>query len=283
MRISDAELEAILQEDIGYGDLTSVALGLQSHEGVMRFVSRSEFMVASMVEEAARMCRLLDLDAKVLKNTKDLVQKGEILLEVRGCASSLHEAWKSVQNLLDYACGIATYSYELVQKAKEINPEIVIATTRKNPPYLKKIALASVKAGGAIAHRTSLSETLLVFGHHRTFFEDENSLAQALKKVKSENPERMLVVEVKNSLDALKFAQMGVDALQLDKLPLEELEKTAKDIRAFNKQIKIIATGGITKENVAGYASLDVDMLVSSSPYFAKPADIKVEMEALRQ
>jgi len=281
MRISDAELEAILQEDIGYGDLTSTALGLEKQMGVMRFVSRSELMVVAMVEEAARMCKLLDLETKVIKKTKELVTKGEVILEVKGDALSLHGAWKSVQNLLDFACGIATYSYELVQKAKEINPQLVVATTRKNPPYLKKIALASVKAGGAIAHRTSLSETLLVFGHHRTFFRDEKSLAEAIQKLKNENPEKILVMEAKNSLDALKFAQMKVDALQLDKLPLEELEKTAQDLRAFNPKIKIIATGGITKENIQSYASLDIDMIVTSSPYFAKPADIKVQMQTL--
>lgn len=278
MRISDAELETILQEDIGYGDLTSQALGLDTQRGVMRFVSRSESLMLACVEEAVRMCRLLELEIGETKKSGSLIKKGEILLEVRGDASALHKAWKSVQNLLDYSCGIATYTHELVTKAKEINPDIVVATTRKNPPYLKKIALSAVRAGGAIAHRINLSETLLIFGHHRIFFQNQKVLEEALRKAKREYPEKVLVMEAKTAKEALEFATMGADALQLDKLSLEDLAHTSQALRAYNSKIKIIATGGITKENAQSYAALDVDMIVTSSPYFAKPADIKVEM-----
>jgi molybdenum transport protein len=278
MRISDAELEAILQEDIGYGDLTSQALGLDTQRGVMRFVSRSEILVLALMPEAARMCQLLGLEIVSVQKNKTLVKKGELLLEVRGDASALHKAWKSVQNLLDYSCGIATYTHELVTKAKEINPNSVVATTRKNPPYLKKIALSAVRAGGAIAHRINLSETLLVFGHHRIFFQNQKALEEAVRKAKREYPEKVLVMEAKTAKEALEFATMGADALQLDKLSLEDLAHTSQALRAYNSKIKIIATGGITKENVQSYAALDVDMIVTSSPYFAKPADVKVEM-----
>ena len=280
MRISDAELEAILQEDIGYGDLTSQALGLEIQRGVMRFVSRSEILVLALMPEAARMCQLLGLEIVSVQKSKTLVKKGELLLEVRGEASALHKAWKSVQNLLDYGCGIATYTHELVTKAKENNADIVVATTRKNPPYLKKIALSAVRAGGGIAHRINLSETLLIFGHHRTFFQSNEALEEAVQKVKKQNPEKKLVIEAKSSLEALAFAKMGADALQLDKFSLEDLAHTSQALRAYNSKIKIIATGGITKENVQSYAALDVDMIVTSSPYFAKPADVKVEMFA---
>ncbi|MDY0120772.1 MAG: ModD protein [Sulfurimonas sp.] len=280
MRISDAELEAIIQEDIGYGDLTSQALGLDTQTGVMRFVSRSEILVLALMPEAARMCSLLGLEVVFCQESKSLIKKGALLLEVRGEASALHQAWKSVQNLLDYSCGIATYTHELVTKAKEINPDIVVATTRKNPPYLKKIALSAVRAGGGIAHRINLSETLLIFGHHRTFFPTQEALEIAVQKAKKQNPEKKLVIEAKTQSEALAFAKMGADALQLDKFSLEDLASTSQALRNYNPQIKIIATGGITKENVQSYAALDVDMIVTSSPYFAKPADVKVEMFA---
>jgi molybdenum transport protein len=36
------------------------------------------------------------------------------------------------------------------------------------------------------------------------------------------------------------------------------------------------ATGGIGEQNIVAYAQTGVDFIVTSSPYHAKPADIKV-------
>jgi len=40
----------------------------------------------------------------------------------------------------------------------------------------------------------------------------------------------------------------------------------------------VSATGGITLQNVAAHAACGVDLLVTSHPYHAPPADIKARM-----
>lgn len=47
------------------------------------------------------------------------------------------------------------------------------------------------------------------------------------------------------------------------------------------KSIFLTATGGISVKNIAKYASTRVDMIVTSSPYSTRPADIKVRIEPL--
>ena len=42
---------------------------------------------------------------------------------------------------------------------------------------------------------------------------------------------------------------------------------------------QINAAGGVNGDNAAQYAATGVDVLVTSWPYFGKPADIKVVME----
>ena len=49
-------------------------------------------------------------------------------------------------------------------------------------------------------------------------------------------------------------------------------------IRQSKPEIKISAAGGINAENASAYAETGVDMLVLSSPYFGKPADIGVSL-----
>jgi len=74
---------------------------------------------------------------------------------------------------------------------------------------------------------------------------------------------------------------MGADILQLEKMPLTKLSDAVRTLRAKYPHITLIATGGISVKNIAEYAATGVDMIVTSSPYSAQPADIKVRIEPL--
>ena len=54
------------------------------------------------------------------------------------------------------------------------------------------------------------------------------------------------------------------------------LSIVVKEIRLARPGIIISAAGGINAENAAAYAETGVDILVLSSVYFGKPADIGV-------
>jgi molybdenum transport protein len=76
-------------------------------------------------------------------------------------------------------------------------------------------------------------------------------------------------------------AKRLIDILQLEKLPLTKLADTVRILRTDYPDIVLIATGGISAKNIAEYAATGVDMIVTSSPYNAQPADIKVTIEPL--
>jgi molybdenum transport protein len=90
---------------------------------------------------------------------------------------------------------------------------------------------------------------------------------------------RKMTVEVDSVKDAWSLAEAGVDIIQLDKVPLPEL---GAFVPAFKQRYpmapRLAAAGGITRENVKEYAALGVDLLVTSSPYSGKPADITARM-----
>jgi len=279
--LTDQELETLIAEDVPYGDLTTTALGINGQRARITFATRDRPLVVSCTEEAVRVCGLYGLEIDGFVPSGTLVPPQSVFLEAHGEAGAIHRIWKSVQNLLDYASGIATYTREAVLLARSIHPDMVVATTRKTAPFTKKIAIKAVESGGGVAHRLGLSESLLVFEYHRVFFPTDEALRNALQRMKIANPEKKLIMEAETLEDALTFASMGADILQLEKMALTKLSDAVREIRFVYPHITLIATGGISAKNIAQYASTGVDMIVTSSPYSAQPADIKVRIEPL--
>ncbi|MBD3798966.1 MAG: ModD protein [Epsilonproteobacteria bacterium] len=279
--LNNNELENLLAEDVPYGDLTTASLGISDQRARITFSTREHPLVVSCTEEAVHLCRLYGLEIDSFVKSGTLVSPKSVFLEAHGEAGNIHCIWKSVQNLLDYASGISTYTREAVLLARAINPDIVVATTRKTTPFTKKIAIKAVESGGGIAHRLGLSESILIFDYHRVFFPTEEAFAEALNHTKKANPEKKIIIEADNIAEALKFASIGADILQLEKFPLTKLTDAVLILRANYPHITLIATGGISIKNIAEYANTGVDIIVTSSPYSAQPADIKVKIEPL--
>lgn len=279
--LSDQELELILTEDVPYGDLTTASLGITDQRARITFSTRERPLVAACTEEAVRLCGLYGIEIDGFVKSGTLIPPKSVFLEAHGDAGNIHRVWKSIQNLLDYAGGIATYTREAVLLARSVNPDIVVATTRKTTPFTKKIAIKSVESGGGVAHRLGLSESILVFDYHRIFFANDEAFAAALRKAKKSNPEKKIVIEAADIAEALKFAAMGADILQMEKFSLTKLADAVRILRTDYPHITLIATGGISAKNIAEYAGCGVDMIVTSSPYNAQPADIKVRIEPL--
>ena len=80
---------------------------------------------------------------------------------------------------------------------------------------------------------------------------------------------------------AMLVAEAGIDIVQCEKFACELLAETVGSLRAVRDDIVILAAGGINGDNAAQFAATGVDVLVTSWPFFGKPADIKVIMEKI--
>ena len=106
LRISDAELERWLAEDVPYGDLTTHALGFGRRRGRITFAAR-QAMVAACSEEASRLMAMAGAQVIDCVPSGAQLQTGGAILAADGPASSLHAGWKVSQTLLETASGIA--------------------------------------------------------------------------------------------------------------------------------------------------------------------------------
>ena len=82
-----------------------------------------------------------------------------------------------------------------------------------------------------------------------------------------------------NPDEARRLAEAGVDGIQLDKLPVDDLAAIAPELRAIDPHLTLIAAGGINLQNAAAYAATGVDGLATTAPFTAKPIDMSVRMK----
>lgn len=271
--LDDAALRALLLEDAPHGDLTSESLPLAG-EGALSFMARGG-MVLSGVEEAARLFELAGATTRVLRASGERAGAGELLLEAQGRPDALLLAWKTAQTLVESMSGIASAVRRILDALHEAGSTVPLACTRKNFPGTRTFAARAVKDGGGVMHRLGLSESLLVFPEHLLFL-DPGSRHAALAELRRRQPEKRLVVEVGSAEEALAAAEAGADVLQLERFTPEALAALRATLVERGLQVKLAPAGGVNAANAVAYARAGADLLVSSAPYWAPPADVKV-------
>ncbi len=277
--LPDAEIERFLQEDVPYGDLTTHLLGIGGSPGRISFSTRHETVVCC-TEEAGRMLEKVGCTVTSLQPSGTLLAGDATFLEATGAAGSLHAGWKAALNLLEAASGVATRTHALVREARAANPDVEVVSTRKVFSGTKAVATKAVLAGGGMPHRLGLSESLLVFAQHVAFLGSQEELWRRLAEVKTRAKEKKIGVEVDGLAAARAAAAAGADVVQVDKMDLDELTEFVSAMRAEWPVVLVAAAGGVNQSNAGAYAATGVDLLVTSSMYWGKPADICVRMEA---
>ena len=284
MRFLNARIDAFIEEDVPYIDLTCEVLGVHNQPGEMEYFTRESCVLAG-TDIARRIMR--NLDCEVLASSEDgqLVSAGQTFFTVRGAAADLHAAWKVCLNVFDHLSAVATKTRSMVDEVHAVNPECEVLTMRKSMPGAKDLLTCAVMAGGAFPHRLGLSETVLVFEQHLAFFGGFSRFVEELPRIKARCVEKKLFVEA-DAQRALALARAssdghGVDGIQLDKVPVSELAELARRIREIDPRITIIAAGGINPQNAGAYAACGVDGLATTAPFTAKPVDMSVRMRSL--
>ena len=275
----DSYAVRLLHEDAPAGDLTSEALGLGRQRGRIVFAARNEMTVAG-VELAEALLRRAGLEARKHCRSGEKLGRGALLLEGEGEAENLHIAWKSAQTEMEILSGMATSARALVDAVALVNANVRVACTRKTFPSARELCQFAVKAGGAILHRASLSETLLVFAEHRAFLQQADFFALAAR-LRTAAPEKKIAVEVADVTEAARAIDAGFEVIQLEKFSIADVAAVVAHARQAGSSAVIAAAGGVNAANAADYVRAGAGLIVTSAPYSAPPRDVQVTISAL--
>ena len=280
MFMTTDEIERLIREDVPYIDLTCELLGIRMHMAEIRYATRENGIVAG-TEIVAKMFDRLGIELIEMKHSGEQIKAGDVVLIGKGSSEAIHTVWKIGQNIIDYCSGVASTTRKMVDVCNQASPKIALLTTRKSIPGTKHLAIQGIIAGGAMRHRLGLSETILIFQQHRAFFVNDEALMQKIAEIKHLTCEKKIVIEAESLEEALRFAQMGIDAIQFDKLTPEALKEAVGVMKMAHPHISLLGAGGINPSNIQAYCETGVDGLVTTSPYYAKALDIKVMINPL--
>ncbi|HEC86465.1 MAG TPA: carboxylating.nicotinate-nucleotide diphosphorylase, partial [Thermoplasmatales archaeon] len=157
----------------------------------------------------------------------------------------------------------------------KINPNVKIAATRKTTPGFRKFEKKAVEIGGGIPHRFGLYDAVLIKDNH---IAGVGSITEAINKVKNKVKGKVIEVEAQNEKDALQAACLGVDVIMLDNLSPGEGKRIVKKIREINPDTLIEASGGITSESIADFASFADIISLGYLTHSVKAKDFSLEL-----
>ncbi|HEX5484028.1 MAG TPA: carboxylating nicotinate-nucleotide diphosphorylase [Terriglobia bacterium] len=270
-------LKQFLDEDLGAGDITTMATVPADRQACGRFVAKASMTLAGL-EIAFEVFRLLDenLRTEVRQPDGSRLQPGDEPASVWADARALLSGERVALNLLQRLSGVATLTKKYVDAVAGTPAKIL--DTRKTTPGLRALEKYAVTVGGGTNHRQGLYDAILIKENH---IHMAGGVRQAIAAARSnQGGARFLEVEV-TTLEELKEAvALAPDIILLDNMTPFETRKAVEMARAQTNSILLEASGGITLENVRQYAEAGVDWISIGALTHSVPAsDLSFEIE----
>ncbi len=252
----DNIIKTALLEDINYLDTTTDYLIDEDQENTARFLAKADGVLCG-IDVALRVFTILQeqgFEAKVYKHDGDVLEKGDIIAEIRGKTRTLLKGERTALNLLQHMSGVATATRQAVKAIEGTNASI--ADTRKTLPGLRPLQKYAVTVGGGRNHRYNLSDAAMLKDNH---VDAGGGIASAVAKLR-QNLGHMTKIELEvRSLDELGQAlEAGVDVIMLDNMSCEEMREA---VAITNGRALLEASGGITAETLRAIAETGVDII----------------------
>jgi nicotinate-nucleotide pyrophosphorylase (carboxylating) len=279
--LTEEKIREFLREDIGYGDITSTALIDEGRQARAKLFFQEKGITAGL-KEASAIFSYLGCEVKPIEDDGVMVPPGKVLMEIEGPARWLLAGERTVLNLVGRMAGIATAVAAAVSKATVVNPRTRVAATRKTTPGLRILDKRAFELGGGDTHRFRLDDCVLIKDNHLNFgLTVREAVERARRRVSFT---KKVEVEVRTIEDAVEAAEAGADIIMFDNMPPDEIkaciytlgEKGLRDGRLFE------ASGGITTENVAEYATTGVDIVsMGCLTHSVNSLNVKLEIEPI--
>ncbi|WP_225072358.1 carboxylating nicotinate-nucleotide diphosphorylase [Desulfuromonas sp. CSMB_57] len=262
----DTILRNALHEDIGLGDITTLATVAPGTAGRAQLVAKESFVLAGM-DVARRVFTLLDdtVAFEKLREDGSRIERGEVLAWLKGHAAMLLQGERVALNLLQRLSGIATHTARFVAALEGTGTAVV--DTRKTTPGLRVLEKYAVRVGGGRNHRTSLYDGVLIKENHVVA---AGGIAPAVARARQRAPHTLRVeVETRNLQEVEEAVAAGADIIMLDNMAPAELRQAVLliDGRALTE-----ASGGVTLDTVREIAETGVDFISVGALTHSSPA-----------
>ena len=263
-----------LQEDAPFGDITTeVTVPKDAFaSGVFR---AKESGIICGIDIAERTFELVGGEVSLIKHKTDgdCIEKGDIIAEISGNAASILMGERTALNLMQRASGIATATRKAMDAVE--GTQARITDTRKTMPGLRKLDKYAVRTAGAVNHRFSLSDGILIKDNH---IAAAGGIAPAVRTAKRKAPHTLKIEVEVESIDELREAlEAGADIIMLDNMSCGLMRESVK-ITAGRAVLE--ASGNMGERDLAEVAATGVDLIsIGGLTHSVKALDISLKFD----
>ena len=262
-----------LQEDIGFGDVTTESIISEDKIFEAKLTSRVEGIVCGL-EVFKTVFKVLSdkVEVNLLFKDGDKITKGDVLAKIKGPAKYILLGERVSLNYIQRMSGIATETRKYQDAIGELPCKIV--DTRKTTPNFRAFEKYAVKCGGGALHRFNLSDCAMIKDNH---IQVAGGVTNAVKMVKA-NLSHAHKIELEcDNLEQVKEAlPLGVDIIMLDNMSLEQMKEA---VTLINHKAIVEASGNVSLNTVRSIAECGVDIISSSAIVAKAPAlDLGLDM-----
>jgi nicotinate-nucleotide pyrophosphorylase (carboxylating) len=282
----DDLIDRALAEDVGPGDVTTLATVPADRQARASFLAKEAGVVAGLaVAERvfARMTPAPSVEWRV--GDGSAVTRGQVFGSAAGAARSLLVAERLVLNLMQRMSGIATAAHRMADAARPAG----VLDTRKTAPGLRALDKWAVRLGGAANHRAGLYDMVLVKDNHIVA---AGGVEAALRAVAAHPAASAVPVEIEARTleevdEVLRLAAAGlrVDRILLDNMVRPEPDGTydtsllREAVRRIGGRVETEASGNVTLESAPAIAAAGVDFISSGAlTHSVRALDISLDL-----
>jgi nicotinate-nucleotide pyrophosphorylase (carboxylating) len=268
MELTVTDVERWLAEDLGDGDVTSLAVIDEDAVCEAQVLLKEPGVVCGL--DAAG-----DVFGVAGARFEPLVPDGQVLVpgpvaRVEGPARAVLAAERTALNLLGRLSGIATLTRSYVDAVSGTGVEIL--DTRKTTPGLRGLEKYAVRCGGGTNHRLGLYDAVLIKDNHIRL---AGGIRAAVERARSSDTTLTVEVEAENLEDVREAHEAGADLILLDNMEPRMLREAV----SLAGHTKLEASGGVTLENVREIAETGVDFVsIGALTHSARALDVSLEV-----
>lgn len=266
----DALIDRALAEDVGSGDVTTLATVPAGQAAAAYFLAKQDGVLAGL-GVAERVFAALSHEVVVMWSATDgdAVTDGTRFGTVEGPARALLTGERLALNLMQRMSGIATATRRMVDAAAG---GATILDTRKTAPGLRTFDKWAVRLGGGQNHRTGLYDMILVKDNHIAAAGGVREAVEAARSYRAKHDPSLLIEVETRTLDEVdELLGIGVvDRVLLDNMvrvdgETVDVSMLAEAVRRIDGQLQTEASGNVTLATVPAIAQTGVDYISSGA------------------
>lgn len=244
-----------IEEDVAEGDITTNSLIPEKSTAVAEMKAKVPGVISGL-DITRNVFEKFDrtIEWTPLVKEGQRVEKGEIILRVKGSFRALLTAERTALNILQRMSGIATETAKYVKELEGTGTKLL--DTRKTAPGMRSLDKMAVKAGGGKNHRIGLYDMALIKDNH---IKVAGSIGNAVRQVRaSVKPGILIEVEVTDLKEVKQALEAKADIIMLDNMSNGMM---AEAVRMIDGRAETEASGNMNLSRIKEVAATGVNYI----------------------